>query len=115
MDRKVHCNASWTPEVSVHEKRAYSRNQIRVQVTCTTEGGATIVGSTRDLSIGGAFIETREVPAFGSKVSLRVQGGNGAEIVVAGIVRWTKEDGFGLQFQLLGAKETYVLAKMTSR
>jgi hypothetical protein len=96
----------------VHEKRAYSRNQIRAQVICTTEGGAKIAGCTRDLSIGGAFIETREIPAFGSKVTVWWQSPAVGEVQLVAIVRWTKDDGFGVQFQLLGAKETYAIAKM---
>jgi len=39
----------------------------------------------------------------------------GAEnLRITGIVRWTKPGGFGVQFQLLGAKETYLLAKLSS-
>ncbi|MGC4068785.1 MAG: hypothetical protein QM784_29895 [Polyangiaceae bacterium] len=34
------------------------------------------------------------------------------ELRVSAIVRWTQPDGFGVQFQLLGAKETYVIARL---
>jgi hypothetical protein len=98
----------------VHEKRAHSRVSVNVQVTCTTEGGAVVTGVTRDLSVGGAFIESSEIPAFGSKVSLALAVAGSENMRISGIVRWTKPNGFGVQFQLLGAKETHLLAKLSS-
>lgn len=98
----------------MHEKRAHSRVSFKVQVSCTTEGGAVVTGVTRDLSVGGAFIESNEIPAFGSKVSVSLAVTGYENLRISGIVRWTKPEGFGLQFQLLGAKETYLLAKLSS-
>jgi Tfp pilus assembly protein PilZ len=66
------------------------------------------------LSVGGAFIEGGDIPAFGSKVLLTLNVAAQGEVKLSGIVRWTKPDGFGVQFQLLGAKETYFLARLTS-
>jgi hypothetical protein len=83
-------------------------------MTCTTEGGAVVVGRTRDLSVGGAFIESEEIPAFGSKISVALDAPGAENLKLSAIVRWTKPDGFGVQFQLLGAKETYLLAKLSS-
>ena len=97
----------------MHEKRAYSRIEFCTDATCTTEGGATVVGRTRDLSVGGAYVESQEIPAFGSKVTLNIAVPEHGALQLQGIVRWTKPDGFGIQFQLLGAKETYVIAKLT--
>jgi len=83
-------------------------------VTCTTEGGAVVVGTTRDLSVGGAFVEGHDIPAFGSKVILALTVPGHGELKLSGIVRWTKPEGFGVQFQLLGAKETYLITRVTS-
>ncbi len=99
---------------ALHEKRAHARNELTLPVVCTTEGGATIHGRTRDLSIGGAFVCTTEVPAFGSRVTMRFSSPTSGEVALQGIVRWTKDEGFGLQFQLLSAKETYAIAKLLS-
>lgn len=71
-------------------------------------------GVTRDLSVGGAFIDSSEIPAFGSKVAVTLDVAAAANMRISGIVRWTKPDGFGVQFQLLGAKETHLLAKLSS-
>ena len=99
----------------MHEKRAYSRSVIRIAVTCTTEGGANLAGVTRDISTGGVFIEASEIPAFGTRVSLLFDAPGLSELKVPGIVRWTKVAGFGVQFQLLGARETHALALIVSK
>ncbi len=99
----------------MHEKRTSPRVPLRIEVVCTTEGGARLVGHTRDLSVGGAFIEAPEVPAFGSKVSVVLVAPETQGFTFPGIVRWTKPDGFGLQFQLLGARETHAVASLTRR
>jgi hypothetical protein len=83
-----------------------------MEATCTTETGAVVTGRTRDLSVGGAFIESDETPPFGSKVTMVMRAPGQGELRVSAIVRWTQPDGFGVQFQLLGAKETYVLARL---
>lgn len=98
----------------MHEKRAHSRVQVRIDVSCTTEEGAVVEGVTRDLAVGGAFIESADMPAFGSKVKLALKLPGGEPLHVSAIVRWTKPGGFGVQFQLLGAKETWALAKLSS-
>ena len=94
----------------MHEKRAHSRSVVRIAVTCTTEGGANLAGVTRDISTGGVFIEATDIPAFGTRVSLEFDMPQLADLKIPGIVRWTKIAGFGVQFQLLGARETHALA-----
>jgi hypothetical protein len=99
----------------VHEKRAYSRIKLRVPVTCTTDGGAQVDANTRDVSVGGVFIESPDIPAFGTKISLILNAPELASMKLPGIIRWTTNDGFGVQFQLLGARETHALALLVSR
>jgi hypothetical protein len=99
----------------MHEKRAYSRSVVRIPVTCTTEGGANLKGFTRDISTGGVFIEGSDIPAFGTRVTLVLDSPGLSDLKIPGIVRWTKIDGFGLQFQLLGARETHALALIVSK
>jgi Tfp pilus assembly protein PilZ len=73
-----------------------------------------VKGTTRDLSVGGAFVEGADIPAFGSKVILSLNVPGQGELKLAGIIRWTKPEGFGVQFQLLGARETYLITRITS-
>lgn len=99
----------------MHEKRAQSRSVIRIAVACTTEGGATLTGMSRDMSTGGIYIESAEIPAFGTKIGLKLDAPGLHDITLPGIVRWTKADGFGVQFQLLGARETHALAEIVRK
>jgi hypothetical protein len=99
----------------MHEKRAQSRSVVRIAVTCITDGGASVTGVSRDLSTGGIYIEATEIPAFGTKISLKLEAPGLYEISLPGIVRWTKADGFGVQFQLLGARETHALAELVRK
>ena len=99
----------------MHEKRAQSRSVIRIAVTCITDGGATINGMSRDLSTGGIYVEASEIPAFGTKIGLRLDAPGLHDATLPGIVRWTKTDGFGVQFQLLGARETHALAALVRK
>jgi len=72
-------------------------------------------GFTRDISTGGVFIEATDIPAFGTRVTLVLDAPGLTDLKIPGIVRWTKVDGFGLQFQLLGARETHALALIVSK
>ncbi len=99
----------------MHEKRAQSRSVIRIAVTCTTDGGATLSGVTRDVSTGGMYVESQDIPAFGTKIGLQLDYPGLHGIILPGIVRWTKADGFGIQFQLLGARETHTLAEIVRK
>ncbi len=99
----------------MHEKRAQSRSVVRIAVTCITDGGASISGTSRDLSTGGIYIEATEIPAFGTKISLQLEAPGLYKVNLPGIVRWTKADGFGVQFQLLGARETHALAELVRK
>jgi PilZ domain len=99
----------------MHEKRAHSRSVIRIAVTCTTDGGAAISGVSRDISTGGMYVESSDIPAFGTKIGLKLDAPGLHTLVIPGIVRWTKPDGFGVQFQLLGARETHALAELVRK
>ena len=99
----------------MHEKRAYSRSVVIIAVTCTTDGGRILSGTTRDISVGGVLIDAAEIPAFGTRVTLEFETVELRGLKIPGIVRWTKGDGFGVQFQLLGARETHGLALLVSK
>jgi type IV pilus assembly protein PilZ len=71
-------------------------------------------GIARDISLGGMFVAT-EVPApFGAEVTVEISLG-GSELVIPGVVRWTRPDGMGVQFGLLGARETFAITEIVKR
>lgn len=67
---------------------------------------------TRNLSLGGVFIEAEERPPYGSRVKVRFQLPNQeAPIEIGAAVRWTESGGFGVQFDGLRARDVWSLGK----
>ena len=79
-------------------------------VVCERHDGPPILGTVRDISVGGAFVESAELLPFGTTVVLVgcLPCAKG-DLRLPGIVRWTKADGLGVQFALLGARETHAI------
>lgn len=91
------------------EKRQHARKPVNLPASITLLASqAQYPGTCRDLSIGGMFVETQARAAFGDKlsVSLDLPGG---PVVMQAVVRWTAPDGLGLQFGLMGARETHAI------
>jgi hypothetical protein len=97
----------------VHEKRVHVRIPIDVAVTCELTDGSEVYGVAKDISVGGMYVECRESVPFGAK--LTVVGklpGLPDQARLPGVVRWSKEGGFGVQFGLLGARETHAITQL---
>jgi hypothetical protein len=97
----------------VHEKRAHARVPINADVACEVSGGATINARAKDISIGGMFIESEEPVTFGTQVSIVLRlPKTKVDSRLPGIIRWIKPGGFGVQFGLLGARETHAISEL---
>ncbi|HZF51393.1 MAG TPA: PilZ domain-containing protein [Polyangiaceae bacterium] len=95
------------------EKRKHSRSVHRAAVTFQVGDGPRQEGMCNDVGIGGMFIETLTPAAFGAQVTVfmklpELKG----EAVIKSVVRWTEPDGMGVQFGMMGARETYALTKL---
>jgi type IV pilus assembly protein PilZ len=96
------------------EKRVHPRVSVEIAVSCERPGAPPVLGTARDLGVGGVFIESTQVVPFGTELVIvaRLPGMN-TGLRLPGLVRWAKLDGFGVQFGLLGARETHgILALM---
>jgi len=97
----------------VQEKRVHPRVTVEISVVCETQAGERISGVVRDISLGGIFVESATAPAFGTAVTvIGALPGLGGEAKLPGVVRWGKPGGFGVQFGLLGARETHAITKL---
>lgn len=93
------------------EKRKHPRQAVDLEATVTVEGDTdAIIGRVRDLSIGGMFFVGVGRPAFGTKVKVSIGFPKGT-LEFPAVVRWGGDDGFGLQFGLVGAKETHAITQ----
>lgn len=98
------------------EKRRHHRVPLEAKVTCraTDTEGFQCQANAKDISIGGMYLQSDELPALGRKLELSFQlPGNQAVLKLPAVVRWFAGDGFGVQFQLLGAKETHAITRYT--
>ncbi len=98
----------------MQEKRVHPRSPLQVAVTCEVDGGESLTGYVKDISLGGMFIDTDEPsPPFGTKLTVVCElPGLDRDARLPAVVRWTKPGGFGVQFGLLGARETHATTKL---
>lgn len=99
----------------VTDKRQHPRKAIEADVAFQIGDGPRTEARCRDVSLGGMFIDTDAQVAYGTKVKvfLRLPGYRG-EAIIDAIVRWAKPGGMGVQFGVMGARETHGLTEMLS-
>ena len=96
----------------VREKRSHYRKVVELPVEFSVVGDSDrSVGTCRNLSLGGVHIETETPAPFGARITVHLPlAGLGPE-GLPGIVRWVKAPKMGVQFGLLGARETYAITR----
>ncbi len=99
------------------EKREHPRAPLVTQVECSQ---LTMLAYARDISIGGMFVQTKEVVPFGSPVTLRFYLDENREIVSARaeVVYCVEKFGLGVRFTRIAPADVariqaYVLGRMT--
>lgn len=95
------------------EKRQHPRQAVDLEASVSVDGSSDVIpGRVRDLSIGGMFFVGDVQLAFGTKVTVSIMFPKpSGELKFPGVVRWRGEDGIGVQFGLVGAKETHAIAQ----
>ena len=97
----------------VTENRKHPRRLVDLDVAFQREAGARIDARSRDLSLGGMFIETSAPPPYGTPVRVYMTlPGLDAETTVEAVVRWTTPIGMGVQFGVMGARDTHALVSL---
>lgn len=100
------------------ERRKQHRYNVHPPVAFSVGDGPFLPARCRDISLGGAFVETPTPALFGSRVRVQiwVTGPKGVErLSIDSVVRWTSREGFGVQFLALGARETHALVELFYR
>ncbi len=98
----------------MQERRREARVSVPIPVTLILPERA--LGTCRDINLGGMFVEAERVLAYGSPLTvlLRLPGFD-REVAVAGTVRWEDSGGMGIQFGMMGARETAALLELIKR
>ena len=100
-------------EAPLQEKRSHPRVAIGLGISCEVKDGPVITGRAKDISLGGMFIEATEVPEFGTAVTVVARlPGIPADARLPAVVRWRSAGGFGVQFGLLGARDTHAITRL---
>jgi Tfp pilus assembly protein PilZ len=101
-------------KVPVVEQRRFARAPFREDVVFIVKGSdARSVGITRDLGLGGVFVETAAPAAFGAELVVHLHlPGEPSAFALPGVVRWVRSDGMGVQFGMLGARETFAITEI---
>lgn len=100
------------------ELRRHSRVPLETEVVITPKGGAASQGAggsmahAKDISVGGMFVATAEPLTFGAELTVHVTlPGQAEALVLPGVVRWVRGEGMGIQFGLIGARETHAITE----
>ncbi len=100
-----------TPIDLRHHQRAALSLQVEFVVKGSTER---VSGRATDVSLGGMFIETAKPPAFSQELVVHLTPpGLKKPTALKAVVRWTRTGGMGIQFGLLGARETHAITELT--
>jgi hypothetical protein len=99
----------------VIDLRRHQRAVVDVSVEFVGKGSDNRVrGRAKDISLGGMFIETTQPLAFSSLVTVYMTlPAQKATLVLPGVVRWNRDGGMGVQFGLIGARETHAISELT--
>ena len=99
----------------MEENRRHPRSQVTAPIAFQIGEGPLIEAESHDISLGGMFIETTEPAAYGAKIRIYIQlPGLKQETQIEAIVRWRKTTGMGVQFGMMGARETHALTELIS-
>jgi hypothetical protein len=91
-------------------RRTQTRHEVDLAVAFTVDGKTTNTQMI-NLSLGGAFIGGQRV-TMGQRVSVKFKlPADDEAIEVGGTVRWSTEQGVGIQFDGLRAREVWALNK----
>jgi type IV pilus assembly protein PilZ len=100
----------------IREKRQHARTLLDKPCSVEQAGAPALAATLHDLSVGGAFIATAQVVPFGTEVTLVFTAeGQATPLRLPGVVRWAQSDGFGMQFGLLGARETFAITQLAKK
>lgn len=94
------------------DKREYPRCRAALVVRYEF-AGEVVEARTRDLSVGGVFVETERPAPYGTCLRLEIQFPLLPEpVAIEATVRWTSRDGMGLQFAALRARATWAIHRL---
>ena len=98
------------------ERRRHVRKRVDLEVRVVRAEGEPLTAHGSDMSAGGMFMESVVLLPVATpvEVTFRVPTSRN-DMTVRAIVRWTTPTGMGVQFQTLGARETYAVTEYLAK
>jgi Tfp pilus assembly protein PilZ len=98
----------------VVEQRRYARSPINLPLEFSLKDSSEArSGTGKDISVGGMFVEAASPAPFGATVTIQLRlPGHKEQMVLPGVVRWTRQGGMGIQFGLVGARDTHAITEI---
>jgi type IV pilus assembly protein PilZ len=93
------------------DNRKHPRKAVEAAVAFQIGEGPRVDARCRDVSLGGMFIETTPPLPYGAKLRIYLPL-PGLDAGIECVVRWAKPDGMGVQFGVMGARETHALTRL---
>jgi hypothetical protein len=74
-----------------------------------------VTGRSKDVSLGGMYVQTESALPFGVELVVHISlPGQKMPLAMPAVVRWSRPgQGMGLQFKLIGARETHAITELT--
>ena len=95
------------------DKRKHLRVPLRTHVSCELGDDVVFDAVAIDICLEGSCIESSRAPELGTRMIVITQLPGCRELSrLPATVRWTKPHCFGVQFGLLGARDTYQIAEL---
>ena len=96
------------------EKRKYPRQAVDLRASIRVDGTDRVIETeVKDLSVGGVFVFTDNKLPFAANVKVFIAFPPPTGVIeLPAVVRWGTDNGVGLQFGLLGARETHAIAQV---
>lgn len=99
----------------MRDKREHQRAILEVPVRVHPKNGPVWETQSLDISIGGMFLAGKSEVEIGAEVTLAFQLPKLGDVNMPGFVRWTSERGIGIQFGLIGPRETHAIGGLVRR
>ncbi len=98
----------------MNDLRRYQRAAIDVPVEFAAKGKSDRApGHATDISLGGMFIQTDQPLPFSTEIVVHVTlPRQRAPFALPAVVRWAGPRGMGVQFGLIGARETHAITEL---
>ncbi len=96
----------------MREKRQHQRAELVTTVHVGTKQDLVWQTESRDISLGGMFLDGTSPAPIGTEVDLRFEMPGLGEVSLPGYIRWNTREGFGIQFGLIGARVTHAIGAM---